>query len=46
MPVDKLLEATSPEAPYPFDPETDMTVGGDLAEFIDWVFEKVEWVFG
>uniref|UniRef100_A0ACD5UML4 Uncharacterized protein n=1 Tax=Avena sativa TaxID=4498 RepID=A0ACD5UML4_AVESA len=46
IPMDRLLEATSPEAPYPFEPETDMSVGGDLAQIIDWVFDKIEWIFG
>ncbi|KAK1679918.1 hypothetical protein QYE76_040766 [Lolium multiflorum] len=46
IPMDRLLEATSPAAPYPFEAETDMSVGGDLAELIDWVFDKVEWIFG
>jgi hypothetical protein len=44
--MDRLLEATSPEAPYPFEAETDMSVGGDLAELIDWAFDKIEWIFG
>ncbi|VAH29300.1 unnamed protein product [Triticum turgidum subsp. durum] len=46
VPMDQLLDATSPEEPYPFDPETDMSVGGDLAELIDWAFDKIEWIFG
>lgn len=46
IPMDQLLEATSPEVPYPFEPETDMSVGGDLAELMDWMFDKIEWIFG
>ena len=45
VPMDRLLDVTTPEAPYPFDPETDMSVGGDLAELIDRVFDKIEWIF-
>ncbi|XP_052161186.1 beta-amylase-like [Oryza glaberrima] len=43
--IERLLDATAPEPPYPFDGETDMSVGGGLAELIDWVFDKVEWIF-
>lgn len=50
MPMERLLEATAPAqtpAPaLPFDPETDMSVGGWLAEAVDWVLDKIEWVFG
>ncbi|TVU38712.1 hypothetical protein EJB05_12096 [Eragrostis curvula] len=45
IPMDRLLEATSPAPPFPFDPETDMSVGGGLAEAIDWVLDKIEWIF-
>ncbi|KAG8080225.1 hypothetical protein GUJ93_ZPchr0007g3248 [Zizania palustris] len=44
VPVERLLEATAPEPPYPFDGETDMSVGGGLAELTDWVFDKIEWI--
>lgn len=27
IPIDEILEATTPEEPYPFDSETDMPVG-------------------
>uniref|UniRef100_A0A0E0LLU2 Beta-amylase n=1 Tax=Oryza punctata TaxID=4537 RepID=A0A0E0LLU2_ORYPU len=43
--IERLLDATAPEPPYQFDGETDMSVGGGLAELIDWVFHKVEWIF-
>lgn len=43
--IERLLDATAPEPPYPFAGETDMSVGGGLAELIDWVFDKVEWIF-
>jgi len=50
MSIERLLEATAPApapAPaFPFDPETDMSVGGWLAEAVDWVLDKIEWVFG
>ncbi|KAL5197973.1 hypothetical protein ABZP36_001485 [Zizania latifolia] len=44
VPVERLLEATAPEPQYPFDDETDMSVGGGLAELTDWVFDKIEWI--
>ena len=37
---------TPPPPAFPFDPETDMSVGGWLAEAVDWVLDKIEWVFG
>ncbi|KAK3127285.1 hypothetical protein QOZ80_7AG0570980 [Eleusine coracana subsp. coracana] len=46
IPMDRLLEAApAPEAPFPFDPETDMSVGGGLAEAVDWVLDKIAWIF-
>lgn len=44
--MDRLLDATSPEEPYPFDLDTDMSVGGELAGLFDWAFDKIEWIFG
>lgn len=46
MPIERLLEATAPAPAFPSDPETDMSVGGWLAEAVDWVLDKIEWVFG
>ncbi|TKW35150.1 hypothetical protein SEVIR_2G353000v4 [Setaria viridis] len=46
IPMERLLEATAPAPALPFDPETDMSVGGGLAEAIDWVLGKIEWIFG
>ncbi|KAL6656702.1 hypothetical protein ACP70R_004482 [Stipagrostis hirtigluma subsp. patula] len=46
IPVERLLEATAPAPPLPFDTETDMSVGGGLAEAIDWVLDKIERIFG
>jgi beta-amylase len=45
IPMDRLLEATAPEPPFPFDSETDMSVGGELAEAIDWLLDKIGWIF-
>ena len=44
--MERLLEATAPAPAFPFDAETDMSVGGGLAEAIDWVIGKIEWVLG
>ncbi|XP_066394954.1 beta-amylase-like [Miscanthus floridulus] len=44
-PIERLLEATAPAPAFPFDPERDMSVGGWLAEAVDWVLDKIEWVF-
>jgi len=46
IPMERLLEATAPAPAFPFDAETDMSVGGGLAEAIDWVIGKIEWIFG
>ncbi|CAL5072298.1 unnamed protein product [Urochloa decumbens] len=46
IPMERLLEATAPAPAFPFDAETDMSVGGGLAEAIDWVIGKIEWLFG
>ena len=44
-PIERQLEATAPAPAFPFDPERDMSVGGWLAEAVDWVLDKIEWVF-
>lgn len=44
--MERLLEATAPAPAFPFDPETDMSVGGGLAEAVDWVLDKIAWLFG
>lgn len=36
--IEDLLEATKPEEPFPWDKETDMSVGGGLANLIDKFF--------
>ncbi|XP_020095134.1 beta-amylase-like [Ananas comosus] len=41
IPIEKILEASEMLKPYPFDPETDMSVGGDIADFIDGIFDKI-----
>ncbi|WVZ66210.1 hypothetical protein U9M48_015467 [Paspalum notatum var. saurae] len=47
IPMERLLEATAPAPAFPFDAETDMSVGGGLAEAVDWVLDKIAWiVFG
>lgn len=35
IPMEKLLEATEPIKPVSWDSETDMSVGGALADFLD-----------
>ncbi|KAL9259121.1 Beta-amylase-like protein [Drosera capensis] len=35
IPIEELLEAAKPVQPFPFDDETDMSVGGALADLID-----------
>ncbi|KAL6871501.1 hypothetical protein ACP4OV_014330 [Aristida adscensionis] len=46
IPVDRLLEVTVPAPPFPFDSEPDMSVGGSLAEAVDWVLGKIRWILG
>jgi beta-amylase len=38
MTIEDLLEATKPMEPFPWDKETDMSVGGALANLIDKIF--------
>lgn len=40
IPIDELLEATKPIKPFPWDKETDMSVGGALADYLDNLFDK------
>lgn len=40
IPIEDLLEATKPMAPFPFDAETDMSVGSGQAVVIDEVTEE------
>ncbi|KAK6134805.1 hypothetical protein DH2020_031475 [Rehmannia glutinosa] len=40
IPIDELLEATKPIKPFPWDEETDMSVGGALAEYLDSLLNK------
>ncbi|KAG9454245.1 hypothetical protein H6P81_007149 [Aristolochia fimbriata] len=46
MSIEEILEATKPEKPFPWDPETDMSVGGNLAELIDGITGKIKSIFG
>lgn len=39
--IDKLMEATKPIKTFPWDEETDMSVGGALADYIDILFDKL-----
>ncbi|XP_073108432.1 beta-amylase [Elaeis guineensis] len=41
IPIEVILEATEPMKPFPFDPVTDMSVGGDFADFVDDIFNKI-----
>ncbi|XP_042482255.1 beta-amylase [Macadamia integrifolia] len=46
IPIEELLEATKPIKPFPFDPETDMSVdGGAFANWLDYVKEKIASIF-
>ncbi|KAL8153057.1 hypothetical protein V2J09_010817 [Rumex salicifolius] len=45
IPIQVLLEATQPEDPFPFDKETDMSVGGALADLIDHLIDKMSSIF-
>ncbi|KAL2547860.1 Beta-amylase 5 [Forsythia ovata] len=39
IPIDELLEATKPIKSFPWDEETDMSVGGTLADYLDNFFD-------
>lgn len=43
--IQDLLEATEPMKPFPWDKETDMGVGGALADFSDKFIEKITSIF-
>ncbi|GAB2242603.1 hypothetical protein Droror1_Dr00019378 [Drosera rotundifolia] len=45
IPIEELLEATKPVQPFPFDDETDMSVGGALADLIDNLIHIFTFVF-
>ncbi|KAF9588297.1 hypothetical protein IFM89_008714 [Coptis chinensis] len=47
IPIEELLEATKPLEPFPFDPETDMSVGtgGGAAELLGNVIDKITSIF-
>ncbi|XP_058072884.1 beta-amylase isoform X1 [Magnolia sinica] len=45
IPIEVILEATKPEKPFPFDPETDMSVGGNFADWLDNVIDKISSIF-
>ncbi|KAH6827090.1 beta-amylase 5 [Perilla frutescens var. hirtella] len=40
IPIEKLLEATKPIKAVPWDKETDMSVGGAWADYLDIIFDK------
>lgn len=41
MPIEDLQQASDPVKPFPFDKETDMSVGGALADYWDTLVEKI-----
>ncbi|XXG83039.1 hypothetical protein AAC387_Pa10g0894 [Persea americana] len=45
IPIEVILEATEPLKPFPFDTAADMSVGGDFADLLDNVIEKVSIFF-
>ncbi|KAF6166229.1 hypothetical protein GIB67_031013 [Kingdonia uniflora] len=45
IPIEDLMEATKSMEPFPFDPETDMSVGGAFAEWLDSVRDKIASIF-
>ncbi|KAK9285410.1 hypothetical protein L1049_024602 [Liquidambar formosana] len=45
IPIEDLLEATKPMSPFPFDKETDMSVGGALADLFANLVEKITSLF-
>ncbi|KAF8410943.1 hypothetical protein HHK36_003480 [Tetracentron sinense] len=45
IPIEDLLEATKPMKPFTFDAETDMSVGGALADWLDNVIDKITSIF-
>lgn len=45
IPIQELLEATKPVEPFPFDEETDMSIGGFLADLIDNLIERIASTF-
>lgn len=40
VPIEKLLEATTPVEPVPWSRETDMSVGGVLDDVLDILFHR------
>lgn len=45
IPIEELLEATKPMKPFPWDKETDTSVGGALADFLDILHEIIAFFF-
>lgn len=41
IPIEEILEATKPVEPFRWKEETDMSVGGALADYLDNLFDKV-----
>ncbi|KAK3028443.1 hypothetical protein RJ639_039035 [Escallonia herrerae] len=46
IPIEELLEATKPIKPFPFDKETDMSLGDALADSLDNLFNTITSIFG
>lgn len=45
IPIEDLLKATEPMEPFPFDEETDMSVGGGIAILLDNLIDKITSIF-
>lgn len=45
IPIEDLLKASEPIKPFLFDEETDMSVGGTLADYWDNLVEKITSIF-
>lgn len=45
MPIEDLLKASETIQLFPFDKETDMSVGGPLADYWDGLVEKIASIF-
>ncbi|XP_077243451.1 beta-amylase-like [Tasmannia lanceolata] len=41
VPIEALMEATKPMKPFPFNAETDTSVGGDFADWVDGIIDKI-----
>lgn len=45
VPTEDLLKASETIQPFPFDKETDMSVGGPIADYWDGLVEKIASIF-